>query len=205
MTSTQQSSLSHHLRSQRAAVGNCCGKSPWCFWREHRRHLEIRTPSWRPSRSFDWTATFGRDVSWTAISARPGYGHENSSRSTGAPRSPSWWIEDSVCQSCRTGRRRGRRVCRSPNCRCPTPLLLPGALASFGAEARCTFAWCTRSWNRQQRYAHRGWYGKPPVRGRDPGHDESGLPHAVLKDLANRGVRFCRSYVLVYVGPALLN
>ena len=49
-------------------------------------------------------------------------------------RSPLWWIEGSVCQSCRTGHRRGRKVCRSLNCRYRTPLLLQGASASCGPE-----------------------------------------------------------------------
>jgi DNA-binding transcriptional LysR family regulator len=68
-------------------------------------------------------------------------------------RSPLWWIEGSVCQSCRTGHRRGRKVCRWLNCRYRTPLLLQGASASCGPKARYAFAWYTHSSNRQRQRA----------------------------------------------------
>ena len=55
-----------------------------------------------------------------------------------------------VDQSCRTGHRLGRKVCRSLNCRYRTPLLLQGASASCGPKARFAFAWCTHSSNRQR-------------------------------------------------------
>src|SRR5215813_3159120 len=93
-------------------------------------------PFWHPNHLFDWIVKFGQDASWTTISAKSGYGHENSSRSTSLIRSLSWLIEDSECLSCQIGRRHGPKAYRSLNCRCQGAVPSPGASGSYGPELR---------------------------------------------------------------------
>src|SRR5262249_6176676 len=118
-----------------------------CAWRMLREEPLIvltRAPApsrkphaiWHPSRLSDWIVKFGQDASWTTISAKPGYGHENSSRSTSLTRSPSWLIGGSEYLSCQTGRRHGQRAYRSPNCRCQAAVPLRDASGSYGPKLR---------------------------------------------------------------------
>src|SRR5256886_6585420 len=58
-------------------------------------------PFWHPNHSFEWIVNFGQDASWTTISAKSTYGHENSSRSKSLRRSLSWLIEGSDRKSTR--------------------------------------------------------------------------------------------------------
>src|SRR6266568_5726030 len=97
-------------------------------------------PSWHLSRLFATSATDGAGALLMLTCAVPAFGQESGSSSTLSMRLRSLWIEDWVCRSCPTGRRRGQKAYRSRNCRFPTAPSR-GASASSGPELRFVFDW----------------------------------------------------------------